>query len=184
MRPITEGEIRACFINCSKGEAQRLNLPRDFAETAWVWDDLDFFGWRDPGAPERGYLVVERECESGDRDGDGVGNGGGVRRRLVGISLRAASGAGRGFTARSICTICKTTRTGGGVALLSARRAGESGRNGNTVGQYICSDLACPLYARGRKISAGTLLDETLDLDSRIERVRKGVDAFLARVTA
>ena len=177
MRPITEGEIRACFINCSKGEAQRLNLPRDFAETAWAWDDLDFFGWRDPGALERGYLVVERES------GDGDGGGGGVGRRLVGISLRAASGAGRGFTARSICTICKTTRTGGGVALLSARRAGESGRNGNTVGQYICSDLACSLYARGRKISAGTLLDETLDLDSRIERVRKGVDAFLARVT-
>ena len=167
MRAITEGEIRGCFVNCSKGEAQRLNLPRKFAETAW--DDLDFFGWRDPGAPERGYLVVER--------------GDGAERRVLGVSLRTASGGGRGFTARSICTICKTTRTGGGVALLSARRAGESGRNGNTVGQYICSDLACSLYVRGKKISAGSLLDETLDLDARVERVRRGVDAFLARVT-
>ena len=164
MRPMAESEIRKSFINCSKGEALRLGLPRDFAELPWA--DLDFLGWRDPGAPERGYLVVER----GDR--------------LVGISLRTASTAGRGFTARSICTICKTTRTGGGVALLSARRAGESGRNGNTVGQYICSDLACSLYARGRKISAGSLLDETLDLDSRIERVRKGLELFLERITA
>ena len=169
MRPIGESEIRASFVNCSKGEARRLGLPRDFAEfPASAWADLDFLGWRDPGAPERGYLVVER--------------GDGAQRRLVGISLRAASGAGRGFTARSICTICKTTRTGGGVALMSARRAGESGRNGNTVGQYICSDLACSLYVRGRKVSAGSLLDETLDLDSRIERVRKGIDAFLARI--
>ena len=164
MRPIGESEIRTSFVNCSKGEALRLGLPRDFAELPWA--DLDFLGWRDPGAPERGYLVVERAD------------------RLVGVSLRTASGAGRGFTARSICSICKTTRTGGGVALLSARRAGESGRNGNTVGQYICSDLACSLYVRGRKISAGSLLDETLDVDSRIERVRKGLELFLERVTA
>ena len=164
MRPISENEIRTSFVNCSKGEALRLGLPRDLAECPW--EDLDFLGWRDPGAPERGYLVAERAS------------------RLVGISLRATSGAGRGFTARSICTICKTTRTGGGVALLSARRAGESGRNGNTVGQYICSDLACSLYARGKKVSAGTLLDETLDLDSRIARVRKGLDAFLGRIMA
>jgi hypothetical protein len=165
MRPITESEIRACFINCSKGEAQRMSLPRDFAELPW--QDLDFLGWRDPGAPDRGYLVAERP-------------GG----RSVGIALRAPSGGGRGFTARSICSICKTTRTGGGVALISARRAGESGRNGNTVGQYICSDLACSLYVRGKKISAGTLLDETLDLPARIARVEKGLDAFLSKITA
>ena len=165
MRPITESEIRACFINCSKGEAQRMNLPRDFTELPWA--DLDFLGWRDPGAPERGYLVAER-----------------TEARRVGIALRAPSGGGRGFTARSICSICKTTRTGGGVALISARRAGESGRNGNTVGQYICSDLACSLYVRGKKISAGTLLDETLDLPARIARVEKGLDAFLNKITA
>jgi hypothetical protein len=115
MRPIAESEIRACFVNCSKGEAQRMNLPRDFAELPWA--DLDFLGWRDPGAPGRGYLVAER-----------------TEGRRVGIALCAPSGGGRGFTARSICSICKTTRTGGGVALISARRAGESGRNGNTVG--------------------------------------------------
>ncbi len=165
MRPIAESEIRACFINCSRGEAQRLNLPRDFAELPW--GDLDFLGWRDPGAPNRGYLVAER-AEGG----------------RVGIALRAPSGGGRGFTARSICSICKTTRTGGGVALISARRAGESGRNGNTVGQYICSDLACSLYVRGKKISAGTLLDETLDLPARIARVEKGLDVFLNKITA
>ena len=165
MRPITESEIRACFVNCSKGEAQRMNLPRDFAELPWA--DLDFLGWRDPGAPERGYLVAER-----------------AEGRRVGIALRAPSGGGRGFTARSICSICKTTRTGGGVALISARRAGESGRNGNTVGQYICSDLACSLYVRGKKISAGTLLDETLDLPARIARVEKGLEVFLNKITA
>ncbi|MBR7827097.1 FBP domain-containing protein [Actinospica sp. MGRD01-02] len=165
MRPVTESEIRTCFVNCSKGEALRMNLPRDFADVPW--EDLDFLGWRDPGAPDRGYLVAERG-----------------EKGLVGVSLRSASGGGRGFTARSICSICKTTRTGGGVALLSARRAGESGRNGNTVGQYICSDLACSLYVRGKKVSAGTLLDETLETQARIARVEKGLDAFLNKITA
>lgn len=162
MKPISERDIRTSFVNCSKGEATRLGLPRDFADLPW--DDLDYLGWRDPGAPERGYLVAER---------DG---------RLVGIALRAAAGAGRGFTARSICTLCKTMRTGGGVALMSARRVGEAGRNGNTVGEYICADLACSLYVRGRKVSAGDTLDETLDQEAKIARLGAGLDAFLAKV--
>jgi hypothetical protein len=163
MEPLNEAEIRASFVNCTKGEASRMNLPRDFAELPWA--ELDFLGWRDPGAPERGYLVAEHQG------------------RITGVALRSGSGGGGGFTARSICTLCKTTRTGGGVTLMSARRAGEPGRNGNSVGQYICADLACSLYVRGKKVSAGTLLDETLDLDSKIARIRSGVDAFLKRVS-
>ena len=52
------------------------------------------------------------------------------------------------------------------------------------MGQYICGDLACPLYVRGKKVSAGTLLDETLDLQARIQRLHKGINVFLDRVTA
>src|SRR5216110_1468476 len=108
MNPVTERAIRGCFINCSKGEAHRAGLPKDLADQPW--DDLDFLGWRDPGAPDRAYLVAER---------DG---------RLIGIALRATSGGTRGFTARSMCSLCLTTRTGGDVALMTARRPGEAGR--------------------------------------------------------
>jgi hypothetical protein len=164
MRPLTERDIRASFVNCSKGEAKRLGLPKDFADLPW--DDLDFLGWRDPGAPERAYLVAE--------------HGG----RLVGISLRGTSGTSRGFTARSLCSLCLTTRTGGAVALMTARRTGEAGKQGNTVGQYLCGDLDCSLYVRGRKQSvAGGDLDETLTLDEKIERVQDNLHAFLDKVT-
>ncbi|NSC25276.1 hypothetical protein FM076_30640 [Streptomyces albus subsp. chlorinus] len=54
MEPLTDPEIRACFVNCSKGEARRMYVPRDLEERPW--GDLDFFGWRDPGAPDRGHL--------------------------------------------------------------------------------------------------------------------------------
>lgn len=165
MRPITESDIRRSFVNCSQGEAQRLALPKDLPEQPW--DDLDFLGWRDPGAPDRGYLVAERD-------------GGG----LVGIALRAASGGARGFTARSMCSLCLTTRTSSGVALMTARRTGEAGRQGNTVGQYLCSDLACPLYARGKKHSvAGADLEETLSAEHKIARMLVNLDAFIANVT-
>jgi hypothetical protein len=165
MRPITESAIRRSFVNCSKGEAKRLGVPKNLEEQPW--DDLDFLGWRDPGAPERGYLVAERD------DGS-----------LVGIVLRAAPGTFRGFTSRSMCSLCLTTRTSGGVALMTARRTGEGGRQGNTVGHYLCTDLACSLYTRGKKqTAAGADLDETLSVEEKIARTQLNLTAFIDKVT-
>ncbi|NQD90279.1 FBP domain-containing protein, partial [Paenarthrobacter sp. CM16] len=45
MQKITAQQIRSSFINASRSEAARLNLPRDF-ETI-NWDNLEFLGWRD-----------------------------------------------------------------------------------------------------------------------------------------
>jgi FBP C-terminal treble-clef zinc-finger len=164
MRPITESDIRRSFVNCSKGEAKRLGVPEDLEEQPW--DDLDFLGWRDPGAPARGYLVAERD------DGS-----------LVGIVLRAGPGTSRGFTSRSMCSLCLTIRTSGGVALMTARRTGEAGRQGNTVGQYLCTDLACSLYTRGKKqTAAGGDLDETLSVDEKIARTQVNLTAFIDKV--
>ncbi|WP_327581809.1 FBP domain-containing protein [Nonomuraea sp. NBC_00507] len=163
MEPLTESDVRRSFVNCSKGEAKRLGVPRDLDEQPW--DHLDFLGWRDPGAPERGYLVAERD-------------GG-----LVGIALRAAPGTSRGFTSRSMCSLCLTTHTSGGVALMTARRTGEAGRHGNTVGQYVCSDLACSLYTRGKKQpAAGGDLDETLSVEEKIARTQVNLTAFIDKV--
>lgn len=165
MRHLTETDIRTSFVNCSKGEAQRLGLPPDLQECPW--EDLDFLGWRDPGAPERAYLVTEYED------------------RLLGLSLRSTTAAARGFTSRSMCSLCVTTHTGGGVVLMTARRTGEAGRQGNTVGRYVCTDLACSLYIRGkRRTAAGKGLDETLSLDGKIARTRDNLAAFVARVVA
>jgi hypothetical protein len=163
MRPVTEHDIRASFVNCSKGEAKRLGLPKDLTDLPW--EDLDFLGWRDPGAPERAYLVAER---------DG---------RLIGITLRGTSGVSRGFTSRSMCSLCLTTRTSGGVALMTARRTGEAGRQGNSVGHYLCTDLACSMYVRGKKDAAvGADLDESLAVEEKIARARANLYTFLDKV--
>jgi hypothetical protein len=80
--------------------------------------------------------------------------------------------------------MCLTTHTGG-VSLMVALKAGKAGQQGNSVGAYICSDLACSLYLRGKKdAGVGARMQESLTLDEKIERTVANVAAFFARVTA
>lgn len=162
MNPLDEPRIRASFVNCSKGEAKRMSLPRDLPDLPWA--DLDFLGWRDPGAPDRAYLVT-----GGDEP--------------VGVALRIAPGARRNLMRSSLCSLCLTGHSGGGVDLLAAPLAGPAGRQGNTVALYMCADLACSLYIRGRKTSALVKrMEETLTLDEQIARTVHNLDAFVAKV--
>ncbi|MDO0909667.1 FBP domain-containing protein [Streptomyces sp. DT2A-34] len=162
MKPLTEQDIRNSFVNCSKGEAKRLSLPRDLDERPW--DDLDFLGWRDPGAPDRSHLVTEREG------------------RPVGVTLRFPSSQ-RGFLHRSMCSLCLTTHPGGGVSLMTARKAGTAGREGNSVGLYMCTDLACSLYIRGKKnLESGSRFEESLTLEEQIARTTGNLTAFLDKL--
>ncbi|MFA3878306.1 FBP domain-containing protein [Streptomyces sp. MMCC 100] len=163
MRALDEQDIRTSFINCSKGEAKRLTVPRGLDERPW--DDLDFLGWRDPGAPDRSYLVA-------DHDG-----------RLTGVALRFQQ-ARSGYFQRSMCGLCLTTHPRGGVSLMTARKAGAAGREGNSVGLYMCTDLACSLYLRGMKVPEnGGRFEETLTLEEQIARTLGNLSAFVAKVT-
>ncbi|MGY1689249.1 FBP domain-containing protein [Geodermatophilus sp. SYSU D01105] len=122
MNALTEKQVRRSFVNCSRGEANGLTLPPGFDEVDWA--ELEVLGWRDPKAPLRGYLVLE------------------VDEEPLGIAVRAAESRMSSRTA-AICLLCQTAQPGDGVSLFTARRVGEAGRNGNTVGTYMCADLAC-----------------------------------------
>ncbi|MEU5387945.1 FBP domain-containing protein [Kitasatospora cineracea] len=165
MRELTEPAIRASFVNCTKGEAGRLALPRGLAELPW--EELDFLGWRDPGAPDRGYLVAEHEG------------------RPVGVALRRAQRAGAGARQGAMCSICRTVHAASGVALLTARKAGRaSGDEYASAGEYFCGDLACSLYVRGRRRASagGVRMRESLSTEEKVARARDNLAAFLERV--
>jgi hypothetical protein len=164
VKPLTDPEIRAAFVNCTKGEAKRLNVPRDLA--AQPWDDLDFLGWRDPQAPERACLVAE--LDSG----------------LVAIALRCP-GPNPLQKRSNICSFCLTSHTGG-VTLMVAPRSGKAGQQGNSVGTYLCTDLACSLYLRGKKpvVGLGGRFKERLTLEEKIERTMANLAAFVDKVTS
>jgi hypothetical protein len=162
MKAVTEDEIRASFVNCTQGEAKRVPLPRELAETPW--DDLDFLGWRDLGAPDRAYLVT------------------GQNDTLVGVTLRSSSSK-RGYLHRSMCSLCLTNHPGSGVSLMTARKAGAAGRQANSVGLYICSDMACSLYVRGKKQAApGDRFEETLTVEEQVWRMTTKLSDFLAKL--
>jgi hypothetical protein len=164
MKALTADDIRKSLVNCSKGEASRLALPRDLAEQPW--DDLDFLGWRDPSGADRGTVVAE------------------VGDRLVGVVLRCVSATSynalRLGARSSMCSLCLTTHPGQGVTLMAApRRANRE----NSVGLRICADLACSLYIRGLKEQPyGGRVPETLTLEEKAARVRENLGAFLAKV--
>lgn len=122
MQKITAQQIRSSFVNASRSEAAKLTLPRDF--DTLDWDSLDFLGWRDHKMPLRGYLVLPRP-------------GG-----LTGIMLRAPEGGTK--KSRSVlCELCRDVFSKDDVLLWVAKRAGQSGRDGNTVGTLICADFLC-----------------------------------------
>ncbi|HEY6931782.1 MAG TPA: FBP domain-containing protein [Marmoricola sp.] len=162
MEPLTETEVRASFVNATKGEIARMNLPPDLDQQPWA--ELDLLGWVDPKAPRSGYLVVPM---SG--------------RGPVGVQLKRAAGGG---TRRArMCSLCTTTHSGQGVALMVAPRAGRSGRAGNTVGLQMCSSLACSAYTRGTlQPPSAAAVHETLTVEERRLRLRRNVLAFVERV--
>jgi hypothetical protein len=124
---LTERQVSRSFLNCSRGEADGLTLPLGFDSLDWA--ELEVLGWRDPRAPLRGYLVVEAD------------------EAPVGVAVRAADSRMSGRTA-AMCLLCQTAQPGDAVSLFTARRVGDAGRNGNTVGTYMCADLGCSLRVR------------------------------------
>lgn len=157
MMPLNEREIRAAFVNCSKGEASRLHLPRDLAATRW--ENLDYLGWRDPQAPARAHVVVEHAGAP------------------VGVALRAPGGGKQ----RGMCSLCASVRSGA-VELMVAPRAGKAGRQGHSVGTYICGDLACSLLVRDLMPTGAPRMYETLSVDQRVARLGDNLAAFVRRV--
>jgi FBP C-terminal treble-clef zinc-finger len=163
MDALTEAELRDSFVNCTKGEAERINLPGPLDEI--FWEQLDFFGWRDPKAELRAYIVLP--WTSGP----------------VGIVLRRPQHRGKSLVRSSMCSICLTVHTASGVSHFVAAKAGAAGRAGNSVGNYICADLQCSGYVRGfLKSDAAITMEESLDPGEKILRLRAKLEGFARSV--
>jgi hypothetical protein len=159
--PLTEREIRESFVNASRKEVSDLTLPPSFDET--VWDDLDYLGWRDPKMARRSYIVVPV---------DGV---------PVGVVLRQAEASPR---RRAQCTWCQDVTLPNDVVLYTAKRAGASGRNGNTVGTLICDEFQCSKNVRRTLPPAYLGFDVDAAREERIVTLRVRAERFAAEVSA
>ncbi len=158
MQPLTEDHVRSALVNATADERARLAVPMSFVLADW--DHLDFLAWPDPTNRGRGYIVIEQ---------DGA---------AIGVVVRAASGA-RSHAA--MCNMCHTMQPGNQVALFTARRAGDDGDRGDSVGTYMCADLGCHENVR---LAAPLAPSEIrASVDRRIDGTRRRVESFVGRVT-
>lgn len=68
---------------------------------------------------------------------------------------------------------------------MVAPKAGKAGQQGNSVGVYLCSDLSCSLYVRGKKDTGiGARIHEAITLEEKIQRTVRNLAAFVTNVTA
>ena len=160
MLPITEKTLRASFVNASRKEVSDLTLPTHF--DTLDWERLDYLGWRDPKIGRRAYAVVPT------LDG-----------QLIGILLQRSTASPR---ARAQCAWCNDVTLPNPVVFYSAKRSGQAGRNGNTVGTLVCEEFECsrnvrrtpPLAYEGFDVEAARL--------RRIEDLQLRAASFAAEV--
>ncbi|MER7798250.1 FBP domain-containing protein [Microbacterium sp. NPDC096154] len=160
MRALTEAELRESFVNAERTDASVIALPHDFLLTEW--DHLDFLAWRDPRTKSRGYIVAE------------------VGGEVTGVVLRAAESTSRARSA--FCNICRTMQPGNQVALFTARKAGDAGQQGDSVGTYICADLSCHENVRLAMPLAPNEYRGSVDM--KIDGTKRRTHEFVERVLA
>lgn len=159
MRALTEADVRASFVNADADELRVMEMPHDFVLVDW--DYLDFFAWRDPSAGKRGYVLIQHDGE------------------IRGVVLRVSD---PGRTRSGMCNICRTMQPGNQVALFSARRSGEAGQRGDSVGTYICADLSCHESVRLAHPLAPNEVLAPGQVDFRLDGTRRRMEAFVNRV--
>lgn len=124
MNSLTEDRIRSCFVNATKGDAKRAELP-DLSTVEW--DDRDYLGWQDARRPQLHYVVLEVDDEP------------------VGLLLR---GTGKPPPRKMLCAWCEDVVDGIGAASFVAPLAGAAGRRGNSKGTAVCADFRCSRNVR------------------------------------
>ncbi len=93
--------------------------------------------------------------------------------------LRASDTTSRARSA--MCNLCHTMQPGDQVALFTARKAGEAGDQGDSIGTYMCTDLSCHENVRLAAPLAPNEVRASVDL--RIDGTRRRTEAFVERVT-
>ncbi|MEV7692029.1 FBP domain-containing protein [Microbacterium sp. NPDC089189] len=156
MIPLSESAVRAAFTNVSLRERKAVVLPPAFDEIDW--ERRDYLGWRDAKQPQVGYVV-------GEIDGDPVGV---LLRETEARPLR-----------RPQCAWCNDVELPNDVVMFSAKRAGDAGRRGDTVGTLLCAEFECSRNVRRLPPSAYLGFDREAARQRRIDALRDNVAQFV-----
>ena len=163
MEPLNESIIRKSFVNATRSEVAAMNLPAGLEDLEW--ENLDQLGWRDSKMPQRAYLVLP------------------VDGKTVGVLLRAPE-LSAPKNRRVMCALCQDVFSEEEVFLYVARRAGQRGRDGNTVGTLIHADFTCSANVRAAVPPTPIHPDPELVTEERIRGLRERSSQFVRNVMA
>lgn len=121
MQPYTLTALRDALGNVDAATRKTARMPR-LRFTPAV-EERDYLGWRDPSAPQRGYIFV-----------DGANGPEGIML----TKTRTRNSAQRAV----MCEFCRLPRRFEQVALFSAPIS-QLQRDQSTLGTYLCVDLDC-----------------------------------------
>lgn len=158
MQPLTPETLRKSFVNTSKREAAEAIPLQKLDEVEW--DKLDVFGWIDKSNPLLGFIVIE------------------VEGAPVGIMLRASKTKPK----KTMCALCEDIVDLTDVKLFVAKRAGASGRRGDTVGTLIHSNFSCSAHARRKPNTMEGKADPEGFIARRVEALQVNALRFAQRV--
>ncbi|WP_029149514.1 FBP domain-containing protein [Microbacterium indicum] len=158
MQELTATQIRDSFANADERDLEILELPLEHIVADWY--HLDFLAWQDRSDKSRCYVVAEVDGEP------------------VGIVLRALQKPARAYN--GICNICRTMQPGNQVTMISARKGGEAGRRGDSIGTYMCADVSCHQNVRLALPLAPN--EYRADVDFRIDNTARRMREFVRRV--
>ena len=159
MYQLTETNIRESFINASLSERKTVTLPANLASVSW--EKIDYLGWRDPKIPGIGYVIARLD------------------EVPVGLLLRERKGK---MSTRPQCSWCNDVQLPNDVAFFSTKRAGQAGRNGDTIGILACANFECSANVRKLSSVAHIGFDVEAARQRRIEALGEHVRNFLRDV--
>ena len=97
----------------------------------------------------------------------------------VGILLRQTDARP---LSRPQCSWCNDVQLPNDVVMFAAKRAGDAGRRGDTVGILVCENFECSVNVRKLPPSAYLGFDREAARDRRIEALRANVTEFARSV--
>ncbi|WP_446429635.1 FBP domain-containing protein [Leucobacter sp. 1207-22] len=160
MLPYPLSTFRAALGNVDDATRRTVRLPRHPLKPSSQL--RDYYGWRDPSAPQRGYLFTEQT---------------GALTGIMLTTTRTHTAAGRAV----MCEFCRIPRRFEQVALFTASTATHQ-RSQSGLGTYLCVDLDC--NARVNALQPLTPLDppaEALVTEHRAALARRSA-AFITSV--
>jgi hypothetical protein len=158
MHALTESDLRSSLLNTTLSERKSISYP-DLDTTDW--EGIDYLGWRDRKLALVGYVVAI------------------VDGTPAGVLLRQADSKPR---SRAQCSWCADVHLPNDVVLFSAKRAGDAGRRGDTVGILACAAFECSTNVRRPQPPAYLGFDVEAARQRRIDQLRENITAFVRGV--